>query len=197
MEQPPNNSIQQNSPEKETGDSGERTLADYLHGQERGNIWELPTDTHVIDPAVDEFVNRLQAVKCNDDEIRVLSLNFREALINGMAHGNLGIKQIQEGQTLEELINEKLKSEPTNKKVLVTLEINTLKIKIAVHDQGNGFDWQHIPDPTKEENILKPYGRGIFLMRAGLAGIGCTVNFNKEGNEITIELDRKPGASPK
>ena len=37
--------------------------------------------------------------------------------------------------------------------------------EITVHDQGAGFNPNEIPDPTKDENILKTSGRGIFFMR--------------------------------
>ena len=43
---------------------------------------------------------------------------------------------------------------------------NTLGVfEISVHDQGSGFNPNEVPDPTKDENILKPSGRGIFFMR--------------------------------
>ena len=37
--------------------------------------------------------------------------------------------------------------------------------EIIVHDQGRGFNPGDVPDPTKEENLLKTSGRGIFFMR--------------------------------
>jgi serine/threonine-protein kinase RsbW len=36
---------------------------------------------------------------------------------------------------------------------------------ISVHDQGTGFNPNDVPDPTKDENILRTSGRGIFFMR--------------------------------
>lgn len=36
---------------------------------------------------------------------------------------------------------------------------------LEVIDQGNGFDYKHIPDPKSEENITKPSGRGIYVIR--------------------------------
>ncbi len=37
--------------------------------------------------------------------------------------------------------------------------------KFVVKDEGQGFDYKNVPDPTSPENIEKPDGRGIFLMK--------------------------------
>jgi|GEM_PF-2913355 len=189
MEQPPKNPIQQDSPEKRAGDSRERTLANYLHGKEKESVWELPTNIDVISLAVDELEGRLQAAGWRDEAI-TLSEALREALINAIAHGNLGIGEIQENEDISTLVTEKLKNQRTNKKVTVILEISSSKVKVVVRDEGNGFDWRHIPSPIAEENLLKTHGRGILIMREFLAKIGCTADFNEKGNEVTMELDR-------
>jgi serine/threonine-protein kinase RsbW len=38
-------------------------------------------------------------------------------------------------------------------------------LTFTVKDQGEGFDFNNLPDPTDPENIEKPNGRGVFLMR--------------------------------
>lgn len=47
--------------------------------------------------------------------------------------------------------------------IQVTVDGNDLQFRIA--DEGPGFDFDNIPDPTSPENIEKPNGRGVFLMR--------------------------------
>jgi len=47
--------------------------------------------------------------------------------------------------------------------IQVTVDGNDLQFRIA--DEGPGFDFENIPDPTSPENIEKPNGRGVFLMR--------------------------------
>jgi len=47
--------------------------------------------------------------------------------------------------------------------IQVTVDGNDLHFRIA--DEGPGFDFENIPDPTSPENIEKPNGRGVFLMR--------------------------------
>jgi serine/threonine-protein kinase RsbW len=49
-------------------------------------------------------------------------------------------------------------------------------------DEGKGFDYHNLPDPTAPENILKENGRGIFLMK----NLSDEIEFNDSGNEVTI-----------
>ena len=53
------------------------------------------------------------------------------------------------------------------KEKLVEIEYEVLddEILFTVKDEGNGFDFDKIPDPTLPENILKTSGRGVFLMQ--------------------------------
>lgn len=52
----------------------------------------------------------------------------------------------------------------------------------TVEDQGDGFDFDNLPDPTSPENILKENGRGIFLMK----NLADEVSFENNGNKVLI-----------
>ena len=52
-----------------------------------------------------------------------------------------------------------------SKKVSISLREAKDKLAIQVSDEGCGFDYKQVPDPTKEENICKCGGRGVFLMQ--------------------------------
>lgn len=67
-----------------------------------------------------------------------------EAVNNAISHGN------------------KLNPE---KNVEIEIRIKDKKLTIITKDQGNGFDYENVPDPTAPENIENVNGRGIFLMR--------------------------------
>lgn len=67
-----------------------------------------------------------------------------EATNNAIVHGN--------------------KSDP-NKQVQLEIIKNEEILVIKIKDQGNGFDYSHVPDPTAPENLEKINGRGIFLMK--------------------------------
>ena len=49
--------------------------------------------------------------------------------------------------------------------VEVSVETKDGSLVITVVDQGEGFDFKNIPDPTKGDNLQKVSGRGIFLIR--------------------------------
>lgn len=84
-----------------------------------------------------------------------------EAVNNAIRHGN----------KLEE-----------NKVVSLSFQHQGDKYKFIIADQGSGFDFNNIPDPTSPENIEKPDGRGIFLMQ----NLANEVHFSNKGS--TVEL---------
>ena len=56
----------------------------------------------------------------------------------------------------------------------------------SVQDQGKGFDFDNLPDPTAPENIEKEHGRGIFLMRS----LAEEVEFQDNGRNVTIYFSK-------
>jgi serine/threonine-protein kinase RsbW len=48
-----------------------------------------------------------------------------------------------------------------------------------------------LPDPTLEENLEKPSGRGVLLMREFMT----KVEYNDRGNCVTLEKHREPPAA--
>jgi len=71
-----------------------------------------------------------------------------------------------------------------NKKVEIVYFIENSILQIVVTDEGNGFDYNNLPDPTSSENLEKIDGRGIFLIK----NLADSVSFNQKGNEITIKF---------
>ena len=62
------------------------------------------------------------------------------------------------------------------------------RIIFVVQDQGPGFDHEHLPDPTDPENLEKPHGRGVFLMRA----LADDVDFADNGATVTLAFSLEP-----
>ena len=89
-----------------------------------------------------------------------------EAVNNSIVHGN---------------------KEDINKHVYVNLKIQGDKIYITVEDEGNGFDYSHVPDPTKPENVENIHGRGIYLMQH----LADDVSFNAKGTIVTMEFNKE------
>jgi len=91
--------------------------------------------------AVAEFMNRLGI---GEDVAFGVDMAVREAVTNAVIHGN----------KLDDA-----------KEVGIELSNTQDVFQIIVHDQGPGFNPNEVPDPTRDENILKTSGRGIFFMR--------------------------------
>ena len=61
---------------------------------------------------------------------------------------------------------------------------STRSIKFIVSDEGDGFDHLNVPDPTLPENIEKPCGRGVFLIK----NLADDVEFSKDGTRIELKF---------
>ena len=88
-----------------------------------------------------------------------IKLALEESLNNAIRHGNM--------------------CDP-DKTIAVRFSIDSSRAAITISDQGKGFDPNAVPDPTADENLEKPCGRGIMLMRAYMD----EVRYNKKGNEV-------------
>lgn len=86
-----------------------------------------------------------------------------EAVNNAIIHGNKN--NIELNATIE-----------------VTQNNNKAEIVFTVSDEGKGFDFTNLPDPTAPENIEKPDGRGIFLMK----NLSDNVEFFNNGSKVSI-----------
>ena len=69
-----------------------------------------------------------------------------------------------------------------NKKVNIIFKIDEKFLTVTVKDQGNGFDYSHIPDPTAPENIEKINGRGVFLMER----LSDKIIFSDNGTKVEL-----------
>ena len=78
-----------------------------------------------------------------------------------------------------------------SKRVLVEVTMASGRLQATVKDQGSGFDPGAIPDPTCPENLSRPCGRGVFLMRQLLDEVW----YNDRGNEVTLVLRLESGGA--
>lgn len=86
-----------------------------------------------------------------------------EAVTNAIVHGNK---------------NEKAKL------VRIAFFDDTNYLNVRVEDQGPGFDFDDIPDPTKPDNVEKPDGRGVFLMRH----LADEIVFDRGGSIVQLKF---------
>ena len=154
-------------------------LKDNFHGDD----WVLSTDIRLVDKAGEVFGEKLAQAGWQDHaDFEWFKTGFREALINAIVHGNLEIKNKLEGENWQEAALRVQEESPTQKKVYVSLDIKPDSIIVTIRDEGNGFTTQDLTDPTSEEGVLKPSGRGFTFMK----NFFDEVRHNDIGNEVTM-----------
>ena len=65
----------------------------------------------------------------------------------------------------------------------VICKVSSCRCWIQVEDEGPGFDPGDVPDCTLEENLEKPSGRGLELMRNYMT----QMEYNASGNRLVME----------
>ena len=115
---------------------------------------------------------------------------LEEALLNAMYHGNLEVSselKEQDHQAFYALAEERRQIAPwIDRRIHVQLRLNADEATFVIRDDGKGFDPATLPDPTDPENLARPFGRGVMLMRAFMDD----VNYNSSGNEVTLQRKR-------
>ncbi|KPL17627.1 MAG: hypothetical protein AMS26_00440 [Bacteroides sp. SM23_62] len=72
-----------------------------------------------------------------------------------------------------------------NKDVNIEFRWDENKLELVVTDQGKGFNYKDIPDPTAPGNVEKVNGRGVFLMEKLSDGI----NFMENGSKVSLTFN--------
>ncbi len=72
-----------------------------------------------------------------------------------------------------------------DKKVYVEYLITDSIIQFTITDEGDGFNYKDIPDPTLPENIEKTHGRGIFLMNH----LADKIDFENNGSKVILSFN--------
>jgi serine/threonine-protein kinase RsbW len=133
------------------------------------DVWtlsvDLPSDRGASRRVTDPLLEQLGAHGWSPSDIFAIHLAAEEAIVNGIVHGN--------------------RLDP-NKKVHVECEVSADVARIAITDEGPGFDPAAIPDCTLDERLEAPSGRGVMLMRSFMTRI----EYNAKGNGVVLEKRR-------
>lgn len=125
---------------------------------------QLPSTMESI-PRLESLVEELsERYQVSEDTFANMMTCLNEALINAIVHGN---------------------QSDANKLVYVNAEVlDNKKIIWTVADEGQGFDYNSIPDPTAPENLEKLTGRGVFIIKH----LADQFIFNARGNEVELHF---------
>ncbi len=113
---------------------------------------------------LEEWINKLcDLYQISVEQYGNVLIAITEAVNNAIIHGNKNV---------------------ANKKTDIEYNIENQTITFTVFDEGNGFDFNDLPDPTSPENLEKPQGRGIFLMNH----LADEVNFIENGSVVQLKF---------
>jgi len=124
---------------------------------------QLPSKEESITQLELLIENLSDAYNVSEETFANMMTCLNEALINAIKHGN--------------------KMDPA-KKVIINAEVDGKRIIWTVTDEGPGFDYVHLADPTAPENLESLTGRGVFIMKH----LADQCIFNTSGNEVELHF---------
>jgi serine/threonine-protein kinase RsbW len=123
-------------------------------------IPSITENIRIIESFID---NAKEKFRLDDDIYGNIMIAVTESVNNAILHGNKNDR---------------------NKNVTLSLSLNNNVINFKIKDEGIGFNFHNLPDPTSPQNIDKPSGRGIFLMKH----LSDEVNFSNNGSLVELSF---------
>lgn len=126
----------------------------------------IPSDLGEARRVQELIADALQTNGYTEHDTFAIKLALEEALVNAIKHGN--------------------QLDP-DKQVFVVFNVTAERFDIRITDEGAGFNPEDVPDPTAIENLERPCGRGLLLMR----GFMTEVEYHGRGNVVTMAKVRE------
>lgn len=121
----------------------------------------IRSELAAIPAAVHQIIEEVKAFNYSDDAVFAIRLALDEAVSNAVRHGNKSV---------------------ADKHVHIDYHVDEVAATISIEDEGNGFHPDSLPDPTADENLEKPCGRGVMLIQAYMT----QASYNARGNRLTM-----------
>ncbi|MFN7843458.1 MAG: ATP-binding protein [Pirellula sp.] len=121
----------------------------------------IPSDLDVAHELIEQTILAMSDLDWPGGDMFHVQMAMEEALVNAIEHGN---KRCE------------------SKLVSVAISVSGQEITIEIKDQGGGFDHRNVADPTEEERIDQPRGRGVLLIRELMS----QSRYNDLGNELVM-----------
>jgi len=117
-----------------------------------------------VDSAEDLAVGMARSAGFDEDDLIKIGMAVRESMVNAVVHGN---------------------RYNSNKKVRLSVATGAERFTVRIADEGEGFEFEHLPDPLSPENIMRTSGRGIFLIRSFMDEFQIR-RLEPAGTEVTL-----------
>jgi serine/threonine-protein kinase RsbW len=131
---------------------------------ETGGTFDIPSDLEAA-RRVQEEIERLVRTAFAEHEAFAIKMAVEEALVNAIKHGN--------------------QMDP-EKTVRGNYVLGSERFEVRITDEGPGFNPDDVPDPTAPENLERPCGRGLLLIRYYMS----SVTFQDNGRTIVMHKAR-------
>ena len=123
---------------------------------------DLIDDRDLIVEAEQRLLDAAERHGFSDAARFAIRLAVEEAITNAFKHGHADL--------------------PADTTVRFSYEVSDDGVLVEVEDQGPGFNPDEIADPTLDENLERPFGRGLMLIRAYMT----RVEHDKGGNIVRM-----------
>ena len=121
----------------------------------------IESEPSAIASVRESILSNLQANGFSAEDIFAVHLALEEAFLNAMQHGN---------------------EMDASKEIKIDYSVGADRVEVCVTDEGDGFDPAVVPDPRCGENLYKPQGRGLLLIRSYMD----VVEFSEGGNSVRM-----------
>lgn len=138
------------------------------HGRASGSkTWRhrILRRTDEMAAAIDAILADMAGADYSVGDRFAVRLALQEALVNALVHGN---------------------RRDSTKQVRIRYDLSDERLLVEVEDEGAGFNPGAVPDPLASENLDRPGGRGLMMMRASMTW----VRHNERGNRVTMCRER-------
>lgn len=122
--------------------------------------WSVRNEQAAMVVAVE--IAALVRQRVGEQHAHAIQIALIEAIVNGVKHGN--------GLDSSKSVNVRL------------IEFSEVRLTVTIEDEGIGFSPEEVPDPLAPENLERPCGRGLLIMRHFMQ----EVRYNERGNTVTL-----------
>lgn len=135
-----------------------------LNSNKSAGNFQLESSQDTFNSIEGDLRDLIKPFNLDNDKFGEILVSLTEAITNAVRHGN---------------------KFDASKHVDVEFVGDEHRLYFRVSDEGSGFDYDAVPDPTSPENILCCGGRGVHIMKS----LADELNYSDNGRTVELEFD--------